>query len=349
MENINIKNGIPINKTKTYCMYHMYFPDTTEFFMCIPSKSYELYKIIIDITDIDFDEKDIDIDDIVAGKLSDKADSAYDEYPNCIYIIPKITAKELNDALEENDDRLYKRLLKKIEQHRNNAYWSLANAAIFEDAIHVESQINILKQSDEDIKLFWWLDLKNIKGYKQIELHQRIVLPKEKTKKIIEAEKELKQEAELEELNKKAELKLKKVEEEEKNKKIELKLAKAKKEIEEELIKEELNKKAELKLKKEENEMLNKKAEEKLQKINKINAIKEEMKKIKEEEASRTYREITNVIVFEPPKDIPKNKRKRIPTGDGIHSTGYSNLAFILTVLVVSLVMGIGLAYLILR
>ena len=101
-----------------------------------------------------------------------------------------------------------------------------------------------------------------------------------------------------------------------------------------------------LKQKKKEEEIFNQKAEEKLQKIN---AIKEELRKIQEEEANKTYKEITNVIVFEPPKDIPSSKKKRKPSGDGIHSTGYSNLAFIITVLIVSLVMGIGLAYLILR
>ena len=302
MESINIKNGIPINKTKDYCMYHMYFPDTSEFFMCIPNNYYGLYKVIVDITDIDFNQNAIDIDDIVSGKMSNKTDIAYDEYPNCIYIIPKISLQELNDALEENDDRLYKRLLKKIEHHRNNAYWSLANAAIFEDEIHVESQINILKQSDDDVKLFWWIDLNNITGYKQIELHDRLTKKREKMKA---AEEAVKMEQEIEELNKKAEEKLEKAE----------------------------------------IEALNKKAEEKLKRIN---AIKEHLRKLAEEEASKTYREITNVIVFEPPKDVSKTKTKK-PTGDGIHSTGYSNLAFIITVLMISFMMGTCLAYLILR
>lgn len=302
MESINIKNGIPIHKTKDYCMYHMYFPDNSEFFMCIPNRPYELYKVIVDITDIDFNIDDIDIDDIVSGKLSNKTDIAYDEYPNCIYIIPKITIEELNDALTENDDRLYKRLLKKIEKHRNNAYWSLANAAIFEDEIHVESQINILKQSDDDVKLFWWLDLNNILGYKQIELHDRLTKKREKMKA---AEEAVRIEKEVEELNRKAEQKLEKIEIEE----------------------------------------LNRKAEDKLKKIN---AIKDELRRIAEEEASKTYREITNVIVFEPPKDLPK-KTKKTPTGDGVHSTGYSNLGFIITVLIVSSILGICLAYLILR
>ena len=302
MESINIKNGIPIYKTKDYCMYHMYFPDTSEFFMCIPNNYYDLYKVIIDITDIDFNQNAIDIDDIVSGKMSNKTDIAYDEYPNCIYIIPKISLQELNDALEENDDRLYKRLLKKIEHHRNNAYWSLANAAIFEDEIHVESQINILKQSDDDVKLFWWIDLNNITGYKQIELHDRLTKKREKMKA---AEEAVKMEQEIEALNKKAEEKLEKTE----------------------------------------IEALNKKAEEKLQKIN---AIKEHLRKLAEEEANKTYREITNVIVFEPPKDVPKTKTRK-PSGDGIHSTGYSNLAFIITVLMLSFMMGTCLAYLILR
>lgn len=302
MESINIKNGIPIYKTKDYCMYHMYFPDTSEFFMCIPNNYYDLYKVIIDITDIDFNQSAIDIDDIVSGKMSNKTDIAYDEYPNCIYIIPKISLQELNDALEENDDRLYKRLLKKIEHHRNNAYWSLANAAIFEDEIHVESQINILKQSDDDVKLFWWIDLNNITGYKQIELHDKLTKKREKMKA---AEEAVKMEQEIEELNKKAEEKLEKAE----------------------------------------IEALNKKAEQKLQKIN---AIKEHLRKLAEEEANKTYREITNVIVFEPPKDVPKTKTRK-PSDDGIHSTGYSNLAFIITVLMLSFMMGTCLAYLILR
>ena len=307
MENINIKNGIPINKTKAYCMYHMYFPDNSEFFMCIPSKAYDLYKVIVDINDIDFNIDDIDIDDIVSGKISSKTDSAYDEYPNCIYIIPKISIKELNDALTENDDRLYKRLLKKIEKHRNNAYWSLANAAIFEDAIHVESQINILKKSNDDVKLFWWMDINGIQGYKQIEIHERPKLSSENSKKLKEAQEELEKEKEEAELNKKAEQKLKAIEIEE----------------------------------------LNKKAEEKLKKINEI---KEALRKAQEEEAQKTYKEITNVIVFEPPKDIPSQKtKKRTPKGDGVHSTGYSNIAFIITVLILSTIMGISLAYLILR
>ena len=234
MNNINIKNGIIINKNNTYRMYHMYFPNTLEFFMCIPNDTYNSYKMIIDFTDIDLTNEDINIDDLIYASFSEKVNKVYDKFPTSIYIISNIPLSEFNDAINDNDNRLYKLLLEKIITCKNNAYWSLANASIFEDDIKIENEINIMKQSDEDVKLFWWLDINNIKGYKQIELFDKpkIELPQ--------------------------------------------------------------------------------------------------------------YVPITV-------NSIPIKEDKKTPIGDEIHSTGYSNIGFIITVLIISGIMGTCLAYLILR
>ena len=233
--NINIKNGITIYKNNTYKMYHMYFPNTLEFFMCIPNNTYNSYKMIIDFSEIDFTNEDINIDDLVSASFSEKINKVYEKFPTSIYIISQIPLSEFNDAINENDDRLYKLLLDKIITCKNNAYWSLVNASIFEDDIKIEKEINIMKQSNEDVKLFWWLDINNIKGYKQIELFDKpkIELPE--------------------------------------------------------------------------------------------------------------FVPITVNNNIKPPED------KKIPIGDEIHSTGYSNISFIITVLIISGIMGTCLAYLILR
>ena len=239
MDNLYIKNGIIISKTDTYSTYHIYLPDGSDFFICIPNKTHEKYKMLFDFTNINF--KTENIDSKINTSYSKKIDKIYEKYPNSIYIISPITLKEFNDALEENDDRLYKRLIGRIETYRNSAYWSLANASIFEDDINVEPQTNIIKQGKEDVKLFWYLDINNINDYKQIDLNPPKVIPKPKVDLTFSQEQD---------------------------------------------------------------------------------------------------------VIFVPNKE---ENKKCPPQGDGIHSTGYSNIAFIITVLVISLMMGTCLAYLIIR
>ena len=245
MDNLYIKNGIIISKANTYSMYHMYLPDASDFFMCIPKEIHKKYKFVLDFASFKFDSEDID--NKIKEVYLKKADKLYDKFPNSIYIISPISLKEFNDALEENDDRLYKRLLGRIETYRNDTYWSLANASVFEDAISVEPQINIIKQGKDDVKLFWYLDINNIPNYKQIDLNPPPKAPpKPKANVVFDDEKE----------------------------------------------------------------------------------------------------------VFIPKVEVPapkSQKKNTTPKGDGVHSAGYSNLAFIITVLVISLMMGICLAYLIIR
>lgn len=352
MENINIKNGVPIINSNTYCMYHMYLPDTTDFFMSIPTETFKTYKMIIDFANIDFKSNGINIDDKIKNKYSFNLEVAYEEYPNCIYVlIPKKVLKEFNDAINENDDRLYELLLEKLNKYKNYAYWSIANVAVFEDSISVEPEVNIIKQSEEDKKLFWWFDIKGIKGFKQIELHENT---KEIVKKRIEELKELEELKRIEELKKQEEIKkqkelekqekLKKQEELKKQK--ELKIQEEIKKQKELLKQEELRKQEELKKQKELKRLEKIKKEEELKRQEELKKL-EELRRI---EAAKRYKELpTPVIVFDKSSiPVPTSKQKT-PTGDGVHSTGYSNMTFIILILIISSIMGICLAFLIFK
>lgn len=252
MESINFKNGILIHKNEAYNLYHLYLKDLTEFIISTPNNDFNKYKLLIYFDNLNFKNENIDTDELITGRLVKKMDIIYSQSPNSICVIPTISKKEFNDINQENDDRPYNKLLKDLDKIVNYAYWSIKNNLIFEDTMHIDPQIGIIKQTEGDIKFIWWLELRGNKKYKQVVIES----PKQK-------------------------------------------------------------------------EITEKPSLENLQKI--------------------TITPVTqNVLVKSPPRRQTM-KRTRKPKGDGIHSTGYSNMAFIIMVLTISLLMGIGLAVLILK
>ena len=251
MESINFKNGLLIHKTAAYNLNHLFFQDFPEFIIATPNIDFKKYKMLIFFDNLNFKTQNIDTDEAITGKIAEKIDKIYEQIPNAICIIPAISKKDFDEANEINDDKPYTKLRKSLDEFVNYAYWSVKKNLIFEDTMNVDSQIGIIKQTEEDIKFIWWLELAGNKKYKQV---------------IIEKPK------------------------------------------------------------------------------------KKEVKPIQENEAS--IKPIAPVPT--PPPNSSPSRRKTIrrtgrPKGDGVHSTGYSNMAFVIMVLTISLLMGMGLALLILK
>lgn len=248
MESINFKNGILIHESKAYNLNHLFFQDFSEFIISTPNNDFNKYKILIYFDNLNFKAENVDIDELITGRLVKKMDKIYREIPNSICVIPTISKKEFNEINEENDNKPYNKLLKDLDKVVTYAYWSIKNNLIFEDTMNVDPQIGIIRQSEEDIKFIWWLELQGNKKYKQVE----IASPNKK--------------------------------------------------------------------------------------------------EIIEDNTTLENTPITQTTeVKSPPSRRQAMKRTRKPKGDGIHSTGYSNMAFIVLVLTISMLMGIGLAVLILK
>ena len=256
MESINFKNGIRIQSKTAYNLYHMYFEDFSELIIALPNKDFNQYKLLLYFTDKKYKSENIDTDELVAQNLSDKLDKIYATSANAICIVPTILKKEFDEVIAENDDRLYKRLIKNLDKVVNYAYWSIKNNLIFEDTMNVDEHVYIVKQDDEDIKLFWWLELQGNKKYKQITLEET-----------------------------------------------------------------------------------------------KVKETPVETPPVVKEEAPTVefLQEEPTVTKGPPPRRQTMRKTRSKPSGDGVHSTGYSNMAFIILVLTISMLMGIGLAVLILK
>ena len=254
MENINFKNGILIQNNDAYNLYHMFFRDLSEFIMTTPKKDSKKYKIIIYFNNINFKSENIDPGDLITPKISTNIAKIYEDNPNAICIIPSMSKREFNDILAENDDRSYKRLLDQLDKTINYAYWSIKENLIFTDTLDIEERINIVKQSEEDVKFFWWLELNKAKTNQKI--YQQITIEKPQMELFIPG------------------------------------VADNKKEVP-------------------------------------VETKQEEVKTL--------------------PRRQTMTRTKKRPKGDGIHSTGYSNMAFMIMVLSISLLMGLGLAILILK
>ena len=247
MESINFKNGILIQSNEAYNLYHLFFSDLSEFIMATPTTYAKKYQMIIYFNNINFKAEHINPDDIITPKIGKNLNKLYENYPNAICVIPTISKREFDEILDENDDKSYARLMARLKKVMNYAYWSIKNNLIFEDTMDVLEQISIIKQSEEDVKFFWWLELQGIKTYKQISIEKP---------------------------------------------KMELYVPTTK--------------------------------EEKVKKEPEINPTP-------------------------PPRRHDMSRTKKRPRGDGVHSTGYSNMAFMIMVLTISLLMGLGLAILILK
>ena len=252
MESINFKNGIRIQSKEAYNLYHLYFEDFSEIIIATPNKDFNQYKLLLHFSDKKYKSENIDTDELAVQDLSDKMDKVYTETSNAICIIPTILKKEFDEVIAENDDRLYKKLIQKLDKIVNYAYWSIRNGLIFEDTMKVDDHVYIVKQSDEDIKLFWWLELHGNNKYKQITIGK----PKVPNRK---------------------------------------------------------------------------------------DNSQEELFKVVPDPITPT------VTTGPPPRRHNMRRTRSKPKGDGVHSTGYSNMAFIILVLLISTMMGLGLAVLILK
>ena len=250
MESINFKNGILIHKNDAYSLNHLFFQDFSEFIISTPNKDFNKYKLLIYFDNLNFKTQNIDTDELITGKITEKMDNIYNQVPNAICVIPTISKKEFDEANEINDDKPYKKLLKDIDKVVNYAYWSIKNNLIFEDTMNVDPQVGIIKRTDEDIKFIWWLELHGNKKYKQVTIEK----PKKEDKKPSESN-----------------------------------------------------------------------------------------------QVSTLNPAVETLELKSPPPRRKTMRRTGTPKGDGVHSTGYSNMAFVIMVLTISLLMGIGLAVLILK
>lgn len=123
------------------------------YYICLPNKYCTFYHLFMG-----FSFKDL-------NKLSEEelikeirliGDSVNVAYPNGIYVLPIINPDLLIEATNENDDRLYNKILnKKIQPITHEVYSLFSNRNT-----QVSPVIKMIKQNNMDTKLIGWIYLK---------------------------------------------------------------------------------------------------------------------------------------------------------------------------------------------
>lgn len=154
---INIKNGIKIASFNDYIIYQIYTDDGNEYYICTPTDKNDKYKMIIDFPEEYY--KSLLKNEII-DEIKKVCDILYKTNKNYIYVLTNVTTYELNEAKAENDDHIYRLILRKIQKYTYNIYKSITS----NNDLIIDPVINIVTQTKDDRKFIDWLDI-NINGY----------------------------------------------------------------------------------------------------------------------------------------------------------------------------------------
>ena len=153
MGNINIKNGILLTYNKNYSIYQMYTIDAEEYYMCIANIDSNEYQMVVDFKEDYFDSL---LENEQITEIKKNCDILFDEAHPYIYILPNLNTFEYSEAKNNNDDRTYQLLLRKIQKYTYDTFKAITEG----NNIKINQVINIVVQTEDDKKFVNWLDMK---------------------------------------------------------------------------------------------------------------------------------------------------------------------------------------------
>lgn len=174
MDNINIKSGILLTYNKNYSIYQMYTVDAEEYYMCISNIESNEYQMVVDFKEDYFDSL---LENEQIAEIKKNCDILFDGAHPYIYILPNLNTFEYNEAKNNNDDRTYQLLLRKIQKYTYDTFKAITEG----NNIKINQVINIIVQTEDDKKFVNWLDMKLTNYFTPIDLNKIKNTEKNKT------------------------------------------------------------------------------------------------------------------------------------------------------------------------
>ena len=127
--------------------------DYDNYYLCVPNNASNFYHLFIGFSMLNLRELE---QEELYKEIRKIGDSLNASYKNAVYILPVIDTEFLKDALSENDDRLYNKLLKKyIQPITSDIHNKFLNEKIYFSHI-----IKFIRQNDNDSKIISWITMK---------------------------------------------------------------------------------------------------------------------------------------------------------------------------------------------
>ncbi len=181
-----------IYKTDSYITYKLYNMNGNMYYLCVPSTVRYAYQMYIGLPQIDVSNSEDN--EVIEKEIKRVCDSLYAINGDSLYILPDIPQKEISEASQDNDYKLYTIMYNKINACGTHACNMLNTIGVK----NIYSKVKYIKQRDEDIKFIDWIEFNHIG--EGIDLNEQtsgrsntgsdtntnestITLPKKKTKK----------------------------------------------------------------------------------------------------------------------------------------------------------------------
>lgn len=131
--------------------YSIYDYDT--YYLCVPNNTSNFYHLFIGFSMLNL--KELEQEDLYK-EIRKIGDSLNASYKNAVYILPIIDIDILKEAVIENDDRLYNKLLNNyIQPITADIHSKFLNSKIYFSHI-----IKFIRQNDQDSKIISWISMK---------------------------------------------------------------------------------------------------------------------------------------------------------------------------------------------
>lgn len=148
--------GELIASLENYSIYKSYINDTDSYYLCIPNDNIVKCQIVLGFSDKNLNTLS---DDEVINKISEVNDMIYSLNNGSIYVVPNIDEVMFNNAISENDNRLYENLLNNfIHPITQNIYNMLVKNGVKKR--NINQVISVIKRTDGDKKFAGWLSMR---------------------------------------------------------------------------------------------------------------------------------------------------------------------------------------------
>ena len=134
-----------------YKIYEIYDNDGNRSFLCIPNNESLEYQICCSLNE------DILSPSSMLLKTSNIYSNILKRNKNLIYVHMMVDDGEITDAAHDNDDPLYKALLKKMSTTLDNTYQVLVKDRV----AGINNNIEIISFNEDDAKFIDWLEMNN--------------------------------------------------------------------------------------------------------------------------------------------------------------------------------------------
>ena len=137
-------------KREQYTIYKCKDTNSRGYYLCIPNKRFDEYKMYIGFATKDYKVAD---DSEIISEISNVSDFVFSINDNGVYVLPDVSFEDLEQASSENDDRLYNRIVNDTIQPIIREVYLFLNDKVNE-------RIALIKQNDSDSKLAGWMAIK---------------------------------------------------------------------------------------------------------------------------------------------------------------------------------------------